>query len=420
MRKNFVRFRERRQPMGRNAMKTDVELLRCYVENGSESAFTELVQRHIRLVYSVALRRVGGDAQLAEDVTQTVFNDLARKAVTLRNCEHPRGWLFVSANVASAAVVRAERRRKARELAAHTMQPTIFPTGPDPDWGQLRPVIDDAILALKAEDREAVLLRFFEQRSFTEVGSVLRVTDEAARKRVDRALEKLRAALQRRGITSTSAALDTALTAGAATSVPAGLGAKVAANVISSTSAVVGGATFGGWLGLLVPTAAGLVIGALALIQRHANEEVRDTLSRFAADRDALVSLRSENRELTRTLAETDALKRAAAAPPSAPPFAPSSVVVRAHERPIAAAIGITAAGTIRWNADYVSLRDFIARMREIKATADPEARVHVRAPGASYSAVAYVIEEARKAGIEHLTVEASVNPDDTFPLWVF
>ena len=80
----------------------------------------------------------------------------------------------------------------------------------------------------------------------------------------------------------------------------------------------------------------------------------------------------------------------------------------------------ITAEGAIRWNADYVSLAEFIARMRQTRATADPESRVHVRAPGASYSAIAYVIEEARKAGIEHLTVEGSVTPDGKFPLWIF
>jgi RNA polymerase sigma factor (sigma-70 family) len=402
----------------RNAMKTDVELLRCYVEERSESAFTELVQRHIGLVYSVAFRRVGGDRHLAEDVTQTVFNDLARKAATLRNREHLRGWLFLGANVASAAVVRGERRRKAREHAVHNMQPTIFSAEPDPDWGQLRPVIDDAIVGLKADDREAVLLRFFEKRSFTEVGAILQVTEEAARKRVDRALEKLRALLQRRGITSTSAALDSALTAGAATSIPAGLGARVAENVMTVTSVVAGGATFGSWLGFVLPTAAGLVIGGLALIQRHANERERGTLGQFAADHAALLSLQIENRELTRTLAETDALRRAAAAP--LPLLASSVTVAPAQGRPIAASIGVTAEGVIRWNADAVSLRDFISRMREIKATADPEARVHVVAPGASYSAVSYIIEEARKAGIEHLTVEASVNPNDMFPLWVF
>src|SRR5204863_102047 len=121
------------------------------------------------------------------------------------------------------AVVRSERRRKAREIAAHDMQHTLSSTEPDPDWTQLRPEIDDAILQLEEADREAVVLRFFEKRRFTEVGAVLRVTEEAARKRVDRALEKLRAILLRRGVTSTAAALGIALTTIPSTSAPAGL-----------------------------------------------------------------------------------------------------------------------------------------------------------------------------------------------------
>lgn len=399
-------------------MKTDVELLRCYVETGSESAFAELIQRHIALVYSVALRRVGGDAHLAEDVAQTVFNDLARKAPQLSDRAHLGGWLFLSANLASAAIVRSERRRKAREIAVHDMQPTISPAEPDPDWTQLRPVIDDAIVELKEDDRDAVVLRFFEKRSFSEVGAALQVTEDAARKRVDRALEKLRGALQRRGITSTSAALGIALTSATATSVPAGLGARVAEHILTPTSAGAGGATLGGWLGVVLPAAAVLSVGGLALVQRHANDEMRRTLSQFAADHTALASLQTENRNLVQTVAETDALRHAAAAP--LPPLASRPVVAPAPGRPIAASIGITAEGVIRWNADYVSLAEFIARMRQTKATADPESRVHVRAPGASYSAIAYVIEEARKAGIEHLTVEASVSPNDQFPLWIF
>src|SRR3954470_21076544 len=103
-------------------MNSDSELLRRYVEEKSEAAFSELVQRHIGLVYSVALRRVGGDAHLAEDVTQTVFNDLARKASTLRDRATLGGWLYLSAHHASAAIVRTEHRRKAREMIAHDMQ----------------------------------------------------------------------------------------------------------------------------------------------------------------------------------------------------------------------------------------------------------------------------------------------------------
>jgi hypothetical protein len=106
-------------------MKTDVELLEEYVVSKSESAFTELVQRHFRLVYSVASRRLRDDAHLAEDVAQTVFNDLARKALKLQDRATLGGWLYISANTASAAVARREGRRMVRETAAHDMQTTV-------------------------------------------------------------------------------------------------------------------------------------------------------------------------------------------------------------------------------------------------------------------------------------------------------
>src|SRR5215207_7028006 len=99
-------------------MKPDRELLRCYLDQNSETSFAELVQRYLGLVYSTALRRVGGDAQLAEDVAQKVFSDLARKAASLTERASLAGWLHVSAHVTSAAVVRSERRRKARETEA--------------------------------------------------------------------------------------------------------------------------------------------------------------------------------------------------------------------------------------------------------------------------------------------------------------
>lgn len=188
-------------------MKPDRELLRCYLEQKSETAFTELVRRHLGLVYSTALRRVGGDAQLAEDVAQKVFSDLARKAASLTEHASLAGWLHVIAHVASAAVVRSERRRRVREAEAHVMQTTVAAAPSDSDWTHLRLVIDGAIIALKAQDRTAIAFRFFAQRSFAEVGTALRLTEDAARKRVDRALDKLRATLERRGVTSTATAL---------------------------------------------------------------------------------------------------------------------------------------------------------------------------------------------------------------------
>jgi RNA polymerase sigma factor (sigma-70 family) len=398
-------------------MNTDSDLLRRYIEDRSEPAFTELVHRHLELVYSVALRRVGGDVQLAEDVAQNVFRDLARKAPALLTRPTLSGWLYTSTHLASAAVVRGERRRKVRETEAHLMQTMLSPA--DADWARLRPVIDDVIVALKDDEREAIALRFFEKRSFAEVGTALRVTEEAARKRVDRALDKLRSLLESRGVTSTAGALGTALTTAAATAVPTGLGAKIAGHAMATAGVAGSGVTLAGWLAIALPAAAVVALGVLAVGQHQTNAALQRELSQWAVDRTALAPVAAENRALARNLADVATLRRTAAGPL---PELPRSSVVAAPppERAIAASISVTPAGTLQWNEDFVGLAEFLQRLRRTKANADPEARLLVRAPGATYSAIAYVIEEARKAGIEHLTVEAGVKPDDKFPLWLF
>jgi RNA polymerase sigma factor (sigma-70 family) len=397
-------------------MNTDAELLQRYVEEKSEAAFADLVRRHVGLVYSVALRRVGGDTHLAEDVAQTVFTDLARKAATLREHATLGGWLYLSTHAASAAVVRRERRRKARELTAHDMHP---PTSePAPDWGQLRPVIDDAIVELKNEDREAVVLRFFEQRSFAEVGAALRLTEEAARKRVERALEKLRVSLERRGIGSSVAALGAALTAIASSPAPAGLGAKLAGGAHATASAS-SGASLLAWLSVALPAAAVLVVSALLIGQRQTNRHLQDELGRLALDSSALAALHTENQNLARNLAEVGTLQAAAATPlPEMPVRVAQATTV--SSRPIAASVRISPQGTMVWNEDFVSLRGFIDRLTELKRTIGPDARLQVRADGASYSAITYVVDEARKAGIPHLTVEGTGQPADSFSWWWF
>lgn len=396
-------------------MNTDSELLRRYLAEKSEPAFTELVQRYIGLVYSVAVRRVGGDAQLAEDVTQTVFNDLARKASTLRDRVTLGGWLYLSANVASAAVVRSERRRKVREIAAHDMQTTLSSSADEaaPDWTQLRSVIDGAIVELKEQDREAVVLRFFEQRSFAEVGTTLCVTEEAARKRVDRALEKLRAKLERRGVFSTAAALGLALATIAPTSAPAALAAKIATHAFASTGAGAASSTFGSLAIGVLPAAAIAVLGGIFIFtQRQTNGHLRAELSRLAAPHDSVAALQTEIQRLTRNLAEVDALRQALARPIE---FSPARAPAPAAPRAIAAQITVAEAGTIMFNQDFVSLAEFIYRVQQVSAKADPEMRLHVSARGASMGAVAYIIEEARKAGIRHLTVEGDAKPDPKF-----
>ena len=201
-------------------MNEDSTLLRRFVEDHAEDAFTELVQRHLAMVHATALRRVGGDAHLAQDVAQTVFISLARKASSLRGHASLAGWLYISTHHATAEIVRREQRRKQREASAHSMNRASTPDDPPVDPAALRPLLDDALVELKSDDREAVLLRFFAQRSFAEIGSALRITEEAARKRVDRALDQLQATLSRRGITSTVAALGSALSAAGITTAP--------------------------------------------------------------------------------------------------------------------------------------------------------------------------------------------------------
>src|SRR3954464_9623151 len=139
-------------------MTDDAELLRRYAESRDEGAFAELVQRHLGLVYHAALRQCGGDTHRAEDVAQSVFSDLARKASQLARRPVLAGWLYTSTRYAAAHAVRAEARRQAREQELHAMNDQAFEPDAESasDWDRLRPVIDDALHSLGERDREAV------------------------------------------------------------------------------------------------------------------------------------------------------------------------------------------------------------------------------------------------------------------------
>src|SRR6185437_5650454 len=198
-------------------MKPDKELLQQYTKTGSEEAFTELVRRHLNLVHSSALRQVAGDAHLARDVAQNVFTDLARHAASLSRRESLTGWLYTSTHFAAAKIVRTETRRRLRE--EEFMREPNRETSSDADWHKLRPILDAAMHGLKNAEREAVLLRYFENQPYAEVGAKLGVNENTARMRVERALEKLRALLAKRGITTGAALAGTLAAAVASASI---------------------------------------------------------------------------------------------------------------------------------------------------------------------------------------------------------
>jgi RNA polymerase sigma factor (sigma-70 family) len=268
-------------------MTPDSQLLRHYAESRSEDAFAELVRRYVNLVYSAALRQVGGDAHLAQDVAQTVFTDLARKAASLSKRETLTGWLYTSTHFAAAKIVRGESRRRDRE--EKFMREPINEPAPDADWQKLRPVLDEAMHGLKETDREAVLLRFFENRAFTEVGAKLNLSENAARMRVERAVEKLRDLLAKRGIT-TAAVLASIISANAVQVAPAGL----ASTLVTGSFAAAGTGAMA--LGkIMAVTKLKLGLGALALA---------GVITAFVIQHRASETLRAENESVTRQITE--------------------------------------------------------------------------------------------------------------------
>lgn len=210
----------------------DAELLTLYATSRSETAFAELVRRQVDLVYSSALRQLGGNHHLAQEVTQMVFVDLARKATSL--ARHPSlvAWLYRCTRYA----VFNTRRREARRLAlgqALASDPTALPDA-QPTWDGISPVLDDAVDELPEKDRAAVLLRFFAKKPFADVGRELGISENAARMRVDRAVETLRVGLARRGITSTGVALGSLVAAHAVETAPASMAPAIATAVLSA------------------------------------------------------------------------------------------------------------------------------------------------------------------------------------------
>jgi RNA polymerase sigma factor (sigma-70 family) len=275
----------------------DATLLERYARDRSEEAFAELVRRHLTLVYSAALRRTDGDAHRAHDVAQIVFTRLAKDAATLNR--HPAlvGWLYAATRSAAIDLMRTERRRRQREEKAHIMEEISSSHETPADWEQLRPVLDDVMDELDERDREAVLLRFFKGQPFATVASALRLSEDAARKRVGRALEKLGGLLERRGITSTSGALAVLLANQVAVATPASVAAEITAAAIAGAGPTAGASAVGtagifimstSKIGTAITTVVALIAIGSAIYQAQASREAAATAASVMKERDAL------------------------------------------------------------------------------------------------------------------------------------
>ena len=259
---------------------TDAQLLHRFVAQQDQRAFAEVVHRHATLVYSAAMHHVMGDRATAQDIAQQVFSDLAHKAGQVAGHPSLAGWLYASTRFSARDVRRREQRRTERERAAHLMHACAD----EPQWDKIRPVLDTALDELEERDRESVLLRFFGERSFRAIGEQLGLSENAAQKRVERSLDRVHAALVRRGITGTAAALATAL-AHAQTIPPPGLVRSFAEQALSRgvTTAKLAGTGAKTWATWVVAGGAvtALIVGLATDNRQPAS--VADTLAQPTA-----------------------------------------------------------------------------------------------------------------------------------------
>jgi len=283
----------------------DSELLRHYAREKSDVAFAALVTRHVNMVYSAALRKIGNPAA-AQEITQAVFIILAQKANRL--LPHPAlsGWLYQTTRLTAANFQRTEIRRTRREQEAY-MQSLSRRTEPEL-WTQITPLLEDAMGDLGEKDRNALALRFFEGKTFQEIGTAFRVSENAARKRTDYALEKLRAYFFKRGVTSTTGSIAAAMSANSVHAAPAMLAKTAAAMALAkgatastSTLALVKGA-----LKIMAWTNSKVVIGAsvvvLLAVQHHQDtaqaRQIEAARQQLNGQAEALASAASRAQEL--------------------------------------------------------------------------------------------------------------------------
>ncbi len=269
----------------------DIELLQRYVDQNSEEAFAALVTRHLNLVYSVAMRHVQNPHH-AEEITQAVFVILARKSGRLHGRVVLSGWLYHAARLTAANFLRRETQRARREHEAY-MQSILNESEPDV-WPQLAPMLDAAMAGLGERDRDAIVLRFFEGRRMNEIGAALGTSEDAAKKRVTRAVEKLRKFFAKRGVVVPVAVLTTAISANSVQAAPVAL-AKTTTVVALAKGATASATTLTlikGALKLMAwtKTQTAIVAGAVVLIAAGTTITVKK-VNTYERDRNSWLTL---------------------------------------------------------------------------------------------------------------------------------
>ena len=291
----------------------DISLLRDFAANRTETAFSTLVQRHLGLVHSAALRQTGGDAHLAEEIAQKVFILLAQKAGSLGDGTILSAWLYRSAIYTAADTLKQLRRRQFREQEAF-MQSQSNEADTAVVWQQLAPVLDETMGELGDADRAALVLRFFENKSANEMAAALNIGEEAAQKRVSRALEKLRSLLLKRGVTLGVTAIAGAVAANAVTAAPVALVSTITAAALAGTTTtaatiltitkIITMTT----LQKIAVTAALTVTIAGGLYAAKQAQDARNEIAELKAERmpltNSLAELTAENQKLSNNLAE--------------------------------------------------------------------------------------------------------------------
>jgi RNA polymerase sigma factor (sigma-70 family) len=313
-------------------MNDDADLLRKFAETQDEPSFAMLVKRHIGFVYAVSVRRLR-DPHAAQDATQAVFVALARKADAVSRGPSVIGWLHRSACYETKNIMRAQANRLARETEAERLGTTVLE--PRQALEAIEAVLDDALFELPSADREAILARYFSGVSFAEIGTTLRLSENAARMRVERALAKLRHQLERRGVTSTAVVLAEALPAWASVNVPSGLLAGVTE---ASLLGVVGGTGVAAIIGLMSTTKVAIGVALVAAIggalyEFHRSTELDTSLAESrkenAASRQQLQAIQREIADLKHFAASERAKP-----PPVAPPTTVAPPVAAAQDAP--------------------------------------------------------------------------------------